>query len=114
MSILSWLLKPRLEMAKADTKPVRLGKYIITAHAQNRTVDRRRNLGKTAMLRNLFGISSRNSEIYAGRDGTAQYDRVNPKSRTISHITKSNRVKTFRRFHDTPYERRKAYKYFKR
>jgi hypothetical protein len=51
--MLGWFLKPKKEMAKLGTKHVRIGKYEISSHAQNRTVDTSRNLKKKDMVINL-------------------------------------------------------------
>lgn len=99
MSILSWLLKSKKEMAKLNTKHVRMGKYTVTSHAQNRTVQPDKNLRKVDMVYNLFGCS-KNSKTYTHRDGTRQYDRLNRKNRTITFITADkHRVKTIRKYH---------------
>lgn len=114
MSILSWFLKPKREMAKANTKHVRMGKYEVSSHAQNRTVDSARNLKKKDMVINLFGKTSKNSKTYIHVDGTKQYDRVNDKNRTLTHIVnKTNVVKSINKFHNTPRARRQVYKNFK-
>ena len=114
MSILGWLLKPKKEMAKENTKHVRIGKYEISSHAQNRTVDTSRNLKKKDMLINLLGKTSKNSKTYTHTDGTKQYDRVNDKNRTLTHIVnKTNVVKSINKFHNTQRARRQAYKNFK-
>lgn len=114
MSILGFLFKPKKEMAKKNTKHVRIGKYEISSHAQNRTVDSSRNLKKKDMIINLFGKVSKNSKTYTHVDGTRQYDRVNNKNRTITHIVnKKNVVKSIYKFHDTPRARRQVYKNFK-
>ena len=55
MSLFSWFLKPSKEMQKKDTRYIKIGKYTITAHAQNRTVEKARSLGKRAMVGNLYG-----------------------------------------------------------
>ena len=113
MSILSWLLKSKKEMAKANTKHVRIGKYKVTSHAQNRIVDPKRNLEKRDMFINLLGKNSKNSKIYTYRDGTKQYDRVNAKNRTITHITKKgNIVKSIQRFHNNTHGKKTAYRNF--
>ena len=44
MSILGWFLKPKREMAKPNTKHVRMGKYEISSHAQNKTAEDKRKL----------------------------------------------------------------------
>lgn len=100
MSIISWFLKPRKEMAKKNTKHVRLGKYEISSHAQNRTVEKNRNLKKRDMVQNLFGKSLQ-SDIYMYTDGrTIQYDRLNKNNRTVTNIVeKGNIVKTIRKYH---------------
>ena len=100
MSILNWFLKPKKEMAKPYTKHVRMGKYTVTSHAQNRTVQPNKNLRKIDMVSNLFG-RSKNSNTYTHRDGTKQYDRLNRKNRTITFITADkHRVKTIRKYHN--------------
>lgn len=114
MSILSFLFKPKKKMAKKNTKHVRMGNYTITSHAQNRIVDPSRSLNKKDMVINLFGKASKNSKTYTHTDGTNQYDRVNAKNRTITHIvSKKNVVKSINKFHDTPKARKQAYKNFK-
>ena len=100
-------------MAKPDTKHVRIGKYKVTSHAQNRTVDPARNLNKKDMVINLLGKTGRNSKTYMHTDGTMQYDRVNNKNRTITRITKKEKkVKTIQRYHNTNKGKKDAYKNF--
>lgn len=114
MSILGFLFKSKKEMAKKDTKHVRVGKYTITSHAQNRTVDPSRKLKKKDMIINLFGKTSKNSKTYTYRDGTRQYDRVNDNNRTITHITKKeNNVKTIQKYHNSAKGKKDAYRNFK-
>ncbi len=114
MSIFSWFLKSKKEMAKENTKHVRIGKYEVSSHAQNRTVDASRELKKKDMVINLLSKASNNSKIYTHSDGTNQYDRVNDKNRTLTHIVnETNVVKTINKFHDTPRARRQVYKNFK-
>ena len=115
MSILGWFLKPKKEMAKPNTKHVRMGKYEISSHAQNRIVDHTRKLKKKDMVVNLFGKTSKNSKTYTNADGTKQYDRVNEKNRTLTHIVnKTNVIKSINKFHDTPRARKQVYKNFNR
>lgn len=114
MSILGFLLKPKKEMAKKNTKRVRMGKYTITRHAQNRIVEPARNLKKKDMIINLFGRLSKNSNSYIYKDGIEQYDRINENNRTVTHITKKdNMVKTIQKYHSTKNGKRYAYKNFK-
>ncbi len=115
MSLLSWLLKPTRKMAEPHTPRVRIGKYTITSHAQNRIADRTRGLKKIDMLENLFGITSKNSKPYTHSDGSLQYDRVNRINRTVTFITnEQNRVKSIRRFHRDKRGRGGAYRHFEK
>ena len=41
-------------MAKPNTKRVKVGRYTLTAHAQNRIVDKTRKISKIDVLENLF------------------------------------------------------------
>ena len=111
MSLITWLIKPKKQMAKPNTKWVKLGKYQVTSHAQNRVAQKDRNLKKRDMLKNLFG-KSKNSNPYKHKDGSIQYDRVNDKNRTITHITKTNHVKTIKKYHNNVRGKREAYKNF--
>lgn len=112
MSIFGWFLKPKSKMAKEDTSQVRIKNYTVSSHAQNRIVDPSRNLKKKDMVINLLG-KSKNSANYTHNDGTVQYDRVNEKNRTTTHIVdKTNVVKSINRFHDSKSARKQAYKNF--
>ncbi|MBQ7307835.1 MAG: hypothetical protein IJW82_04820 [Clostridia bacterium] len=114
MGLIEWIFKSKKEMSKPDTKWVKLGKYNITSHAQNRIVDKKRNLTKSDMLINLYGKNSKNSDYYK-RDGAMQYDRVNEDNRTLTHITKKEKnVKSIQKFHNNKQGRKTAYKNFKR
>lgn len=94
MSLLTFVFKPKKKMASRNTKWVKVGKYTITSHAQNRTVQKDKDLSKTDMLRNLFG-NSKNSHVYTDKDGSRQYDRLNTNNRTLTFITANNHhVKT--------------------
>lgn len=113
MSILGWFLKPKRKMAIPNTRHVRIGKYRVTSHAQNRTVDPTRKLKKKDMVINLLGKTSRNSKTYTHIDGTIQYDRVNDRNRTITRITKKGRkVKTIQRYHNNTKGKKDAYRNF--
>lgn len=114
MSIVSWYLKPKRKMAEKHTRHVRMGKYDVTSHAQNRTVEPTRNLKKKDMVINLFSPISKNSKTYTYFDGTIQYDRVNDKNRTITRITRrGNAVKTIQKYHNNIKGKKDAYKNFK-
>lgn len=70
MSLLGFLFKSKKEMVKENTKHVKVGKYELSSHAQNRMVDIKRDLKKKDMLINLFGKSSKNSKKYYHNSGT--------------------------------------------
>lgn len=113
MSVLTWFLKPKKRMAKKNTRHVRLGKYDVTSHAQNRAVDPSRSLKKKDMVINLFGKNSQNSKTFKRSDGSMQYDRVNSKNRTVTHITqKGNQVTTIHKYHNNKKGNKEAYKHF--
>lgn len=99
MSVLGFLFKPKKKMSERNTKHVRMGKYTLTSHAQNRTVQPNKNLRKRDVIYNLFGWS-KNSKKYIHNDGTKQYDRLNRFNRTITFITaEGHRVKSIRKYH---------------
>lgn len=99
MGVLKYLFKSKKKMRNKNTSHVRIGKYIISSHAQNRIVDPKRNLKKKDFIINLLG-KSKNSKPYPHSDGkTTQYDRINYHNRTITHITINNMVKSIRKFH---------------
>ena len=87
-------------MAKKNTKHVKMGEYEISSHAQNRTVESKRQLHKRDMVQNLFG-KSLESKPYKHTDGkTIQYDRLNKNNRTVTYIVRDGHlVKTIRKYH---------------
>lgn len=99
MSLISWFLKSKKQMSKENTKWVRVGKYLVTSHAQHRIADPSRNLSKTDMVINLLGKSKNSTVYFHKKDNTYQYDRVNKNNRTITHITTKNHVKSINRYH---------------
>lgn len=114
MSILGWFLKPKKRMRKPNVKHVRIGKYEVSSHAQNRVAQKSRDLKKKDMVINLLSKKSKNSKLYKHRDGTIQYDRVNEKNRTLTHIiNKTHIVKSINKFHDKPRARKYVYKNFR-
>ena len=96
MSILGFFFKPKKEMAKKNTPRVRMGKYTISSHAQNRVVEPKRNLKKSDMVRNLLGRSFQ-TELY-DYHGEKQYSRIHKKTKT--NISDKNVVKTIHKVHD--------------
>lgn len=95
MSILSWFLKPKIEMAKPNTKHVKIGKYTITSHAQNRTVEKARSLKKSDMVNNLFTKPHAITTVKEDKNGLS-YDRVG-KTATTSIDPTNNHVCSIRR-----------------
>lgn len=95
MSLLSWFLKPKREMAKTNTKRVRLGKYKVSAHAQNRIVDPARKLKKKDMITNLFTKPNALTMIATDNLGRKSYNRIGKKITTTIN-PKDNVVATVR------------------
>lgn len=54
MSIFGFLIKSKKEMEKVNTAHIKMGKYILTPHAQNRIADKTRKINKSDVLSNLF------------------------------------------------------------
>lgn len=82
MSILIFLLKSKKEMAKENTKHVKVGKYTLTPHAQNRIVDEKRKMSKIDVLDNLFtepnGVTQIKNDVF----GRSSYNRVGKRATT--------------------------------
>lgn len=92
MSILGFLFKPKKEMAKKDTKHVKVGKYTITPHAQNRIVDKTRKMDKIDVLDNLFTKPNGITKIVYDKNGPS-YKRVGKRITTAINPT-NNKVTT--------------------
>ena len=95
MSILSFLFKSKKEMAKRNTKRVKVGRYTITKHAQNRIVEESRKINKLDILDNLFTKPNGTSKVKYDEFGRPSYDRVGKRA-TTSINPKSNNVVTCR------------------
>lgn len=103
MSIVSWLLKPKKKMSSPTTKTVRIGKYKISSHAQNRIVQKDRSLSKWGLIDNLFTKPNAVSGI-KGERPFRSYNRIGKKM-TTSINPDTNVVATARRVSEK--ERRK-------
>ena len=95
MSILSFLLKPKKEMAKKNTKQVKVWKYTITQHAQNRMTEDSRNIGKIDILDNLFTKPNGITIIKYDQNGRPSYNRIGKRA-TVSINPINNLVTTCR------------------
>lgn len=84
-------------MAKPSTKDVKVGKYTLTKHAQNRISEPKKDLSKHNVLRNLFGKSNV-TNLY-DYHGELQYDRIHKKTKIVTHISPEHRVKTIHKVH---------------
>lgn len=82
-------------MAKENTKPIKLGKYRISSHAQNRIVQKDRNLTKWGLVDNLFTKPNAISDIQ-GAKPFRFYNRIG-KTMTTSINPDTNVVATARR-----------------
>ena len=54
MSIFTWIFKSKKKMRQPHTKRVKIGKYVISSHAQNRLVQKDRKIKKWDMIDNLY------------------------------------------------------------
>ena len=97
MSILGFLFKSKKSMAKPYTKEVKVGKYTLTKHAQNRIAEPKKDLSKHNVLRNLFGTSDV-TKLY-NYHGESQYDRIHRKTKIVTHISPEHKVKTIHKVH---------------
>lgn len=92
MSILGFLFKPKKEMAKKNTKRVKVGKYTITKHAQNRIVEEVRKINKLDVLDNLFTKPNGVTKTRYDVDGRPSYNRIG--KRATTSINPNNNVVT--------------------
>jgi len=81
MSILSFLFKSKKEMAKENTKHVKVGRYTLTPHAQNRIVEKTRKINKFDIIDNLFTKPNGISKVKYER-GKPSYNRVGRRATT--------------------------------
>ena len=82
MSILSFLLKNKTKMANKKTKHVRVGKYTLTSHAQNRIVDPTRKLKKFDILENLFTKPHGITKVKYDEQNRPSYNRIGKRATT--------------------------------
>lgn len=83
-------------MSSKNTSPVRVGKYTITSHAQNRLTQKDRKVSKIDMLKNLFGKPNKITEIEYDEINRPAYNRigkvhtstVNPVNNNVASIRK--------------------------
>lgn len=92
MSILSFLFKPKKEMAKQNTRKVKVGKYTITTHAQHRIVEKNRKINKIDVLDNLFTKPNGITKIKYDGLGQPSYNRVGKRVTTAINPTNNNVV----------------------
>lgn len=95
MSIVSFLFKPKKEMAKKNTKSVRVGKYTITKHAQNRIIEESRKINKLDVLENLFTKPNGITPVKVDEKKRPSYNRIEKRA-TISINPSNNKVVTCR------------------
>ena len=90
MSSKEFRKKSRTEMAKEHTEPVKVGKYVVTSHAQNRMVQR--DIPNEAMIRNLVKKPLAVSKVQHDSKGRPSYERHN--NETTVYINPSNKNAT--------------------
>lgn len=92
MSILGFLFKAKKEMAKKNTKQIKVGKYTLTSHAQNRIVDATRKMDKVDILDNLFTKPNAVTQIKYDTLARPSYNRVGKRATTSINPTNNNVV----------------------
>ena len=92
MSILGFLFKPKKEMAKKNTKSVKVGKYTITKHAQNRIVEESRKIDKIDVLENLFTKPNAITLVKIDEKKRPSYNRIGKRVTTSINPTNDNVV----------------------
>ena len=99
MSILSFLFKSKKEMSKDNTKPVKVGKFTISSHAQNRIVEPARKVNKggvvSKLVRRPLGVSEvkydeKNRPSY-NRVGNSVVTSINPETSVVASVRRTNR-----------------------
>ena len=100
MSIVSWLLKRKSEMAKENTPHVKLGKYTLTSHAQNRVADPARKTRKRDVIDNLFTKPRAITKTKTDNRGRPSYNRIG-KRITTSINPRNNNVVSLRPVSDS-------------
>ena len=76
MSILGFLFKSKKEMARENTKQVKVGKYTLTSHVQNRIADKTRKTSKVDVIDNLFTRPNAKTNVRIDEFGRPSYNRV--------------------------------------
>ena len=76
MSILGFLFKSKKEMARENTKQVKVGKYTLTSHIQNRIADKTRKTSKVDVIDNLFTRPNAKTNVRIDEFGRPSYNRV--------------------------------------
>lgn len=93
MSLISFIFKNKKSMAEPYTKRVKLNKYTLTSHAQNRIVDKTRKLTKFDVIDDYYKPKLYKSPIMKDDDGSKKYYRVGRRiTSVISYPT--NNVRT--------------------
>ena len=92
MSILGFLFKSKKEMAKGNTKHIKVGKYTLTSHAQNRIVDKTRKMDKVDVLDNLFTKPNVKTNVKFDELGRPSYNRIGKRITTSINPQNQNVV----------------------
>lgn len=98
MSLISFLFKSKWSMSKPYTKRVKLNKYTLTSHAQNRIADKSRKISKYDAIDDLYRKELYRSPIYhSKKDNSLGFDRYG--RRLLSYVTlNTNNIKSIRRY----------------
>lgn len=90
------MFKSKKAMSKPHTKRVKLNKYTLTSHAQNRIAEKPRNITKFDVIDDLYRKELYKSPQRRYVDGTMEYTRIG--RRLTSYVaSKTNNIKSIHR-----------------
>ena len=90
--MIKFILKSKKKMAEPFTETVKVGKYTLTSHAQNRIADPARNLKKFYILDNLFREPLGYRDFKINKLGQPSYIQVGRYASTVINPLNNNVV----------------------
>lgn len=94
MSLFSFIFKRKKSMAKPYTKRIKLNKYTLTSHAQNKIVSKKHHMSKYDVIDDMY-----RKELYNTRpnvykyDGSLEYKRIGRRLTSVIAL-KTKNIKT--------------------
>lgn len=95
MSIITFIFKSKRKMAKPHTCHVKIFKYTLTSHAQNRIVDKKRKIRKRDVIYDLYHMPLYIQRVKA-KDGTQELQRFGRRLTSFIAIN-TMKIKSIRR-----------------